>query len=293
MSIVISAALVNELRKRTGAAMMDCKQALQASEGDIEKAVEVLRKQGQAKSDKKAGRTAAEGLVAIADNQKQAAMVEVNTETDFTSRNEHVKDFVKKVAETALVTKETDVSAFSKLTLQGGQTVEDERQGLVTKIGENIQIRRIVHSKENAVCVGTYTHGGRIGVIVELDSENSALAKDIAMHIAASKPLVIAPEDVADDIIAKEKEIYLAQAMASGKPQEIVEKMVSGRVKKYLEEISLLGQPFVKDPDTTVGSLLTKNRVKVLAFHRYEVGEGIEKRTEDFKEAVMSQVQGG
>jgi elongation factor Ts len=171
--------------------------------------------------------------------------------------------------------------------------VEEVRHELVSKIGENVQIRRIVISNAVAVSVGTYLHGSRIGVMVELDTDNVDLARDVAMHIAASKPIVVSPENVPEEIVAKEKEIYMAQAATSGKPQEIIEKMVVGRLKKYLDEVSLVGQPFVKDPDTTVGTLLNKNRAKVLAFYRYEVGEGIEKVSEDFAEAVMSQVQGG
>lgn len=294
MTTNISAAQVSELRKITGAGMMECKKALLVSNGDMDRAIEELRKSGAAKAGKKADRIAAEGAIAILDGGKQAVMVEVNSETDFVSRDGNFTAFVKAVADTALQAKVNDVASLSTLPLQGfaPRTVEEARQELVAKVGENVQIRRIVLSSAAAATVGTYLHGNRIGVMVELDTDNKELARDIAMHIAASRPLVVSPENVPQDVIAKEKEIYMAQAATSGKPQEIIEKMVVGRLKKFLDEVSLTGQPFVKDPDVTVGSLLNKNRAKVLAFHRYEVGEGIEKVTEDFKEAVMSQVQG-
>lgn len=296
MTTNISAGLVKELRERTGAGMMECKRALESSQGDMEKAIEELRKSGAAKAGKKAGRVAAEGTIIIvsANDGALAAMVEVNSETDFVARDGNFTAFVKAVAETALTNKEADVAKLASLAMQGdaSRTIEEVRQELVTKVGENIQIRRITLSHVNAATVGTYIHGNRIGVMVELDVNNNELARDIAMHIAASRPIVISPQDVAEDLIAKEKEIYLAQAATSGKPPEIIEKMVQGRLKKFLDEVSLIGQPFVKEPDVTVGALLNKHRAKVLAFCRYEVGEGIEKITEDFKEAVMSQVQG-
>jgi elongation factor Ts len=293
-AVTISASQVKELRERTGAGMMECKKALTESQGDMEIAIENLRKSGIAKAGKKAGRIAAEGVIVIKTNGKQAAMVEINCETDFVARDTNFTAFANAVAETALQAKEQDVAKLSALPLQGqGKTVEEVRHELVSKIGENVQIRRIVISNAVAVSVGTYLHGSRIGVMVELDTDNVDLARDVAMHIAASKPIVVSPENVPEEIVAKEKEIYMAQAATSGKPQEIIEKMVVGRLKKYLDEVSLVGQPFVKDPDTTVGTLLNKNRAKVLAFYRYEVGEGIEKVSEDFAEAVMSQVQGG
>lgn len=292
----ITAAQVSELRKRTGAGMMECKKALEVSNGDMERAVEELRKSGRAKADKKAGRIAAEGAIVIVttrDNQR-AAMIEVNSETDFVARDANFLAFVKAVAETALQAKIADVNALTALPLHGEttHTVEESRHALIAKVGENVKIRRVILSNP-AKTVGTYVHGGRIGVIVELDVDNQELARDMAMHIAASKPIVIAPQDVSQAIIQKEKEIYLAQAATSGKPQEIIEKMVAGRLQKYLDEVSLLGQPFVKDPDVTVDNLLGKHRAKVLAFYRFEVGEGIEKISEDFKEAVLSQAQGG
>lgn len=293
MTVNISASQVKELRERTGAGMMECKKALTESNGDMELAIENLRKSGIAKAGKKAGRIAAEGAIIIKSNGKQAVMVEINSETDFVSRDTNFTAFANAVAETALQAQESDIIKLAALPLAGhSKTVEEARHELVSKVGENVQIRRIVLSNASAATVGTYLHGSRIGVMVELDADNNDLARDIGMHIAASKPIVVSPENVPQDIIAKEKEIYMAQASTSGKPQDIVEKMVVGRLKKYLDEVSLTGQPFVKDPDTTVGTLLNKNRAKVLAFHRYEVGEGIEKIVEDFAEAVMSQVQG-
>lgn len=291
---IISAALVKELRERTSAGMMECKKALEVSGGNLELAVEELRKLGRIKADKRAGSIAAEGIIMVLENDKQAALLEVNSETDFVARDDNFIAFVKAVAGTALEHHVQDVNQLMALPLQHhtSQTVEEARLGLVSKVGENVQVRRVVLSNPKAATVGIYIHGNRIGVIVELDVDNKDLARDIAMHIAASRPIVISPDQVPQEIIAKEKEIYLAQASTSGKPQEIIEKMVIGRMKKYLDEVSLVGQPFVKDPDVTVGSLLNKHRARVLAFHRYEVGEGIEKAANDFKETVMSQVQG-
>ncbi len=291
----VSATQVKELRERTGAGMMECKKALEVTGGDVQLAVEELRKTGRAKADKKAGRVAAEGIVLIqaSSDGKQAMMIEVNSETDFVARDDNFLRFVDAVATTALQAKAKEVSALSASSLagHGNTTVEEARQALVAKVGENIHVRRLAFV-DIAHTIGTYLHSNRIGVLVELDVNNPELAKDIAMHIAACKPVVVAPEDVPHDIVEKEREIYLAQAAGSGKPQDIIEKMVNGRLKKFLDEVSLLGQPFVKDPNMTVAALLSKNRAKVVAFVRFEVGEGIEKETENFVEAVMSQVQG-
>jgi elongation factor Ts len=295
MAMVITAALVKELRERTSVGMMECKKALEAAEGDMELAIQKLRESGKTKADKKSGRVAAEGIVMIrgSDNSNRAVLIEINSETDFVARDTNFLNFAEMVAKTALEGDISDVAELNAAELLGydGQTVEEARQTLVSKVGENISLRRVALSNPNSACVGTYLHGNRIGVMVELDVDNKDLAKDIAMHIAASKPVVVSPDEVPADLVAKEKEIYMAQAASSGKPQDIIEKMVVGRLKKYLDEISLLGQPFVKDPDVTVSSLLTKNRAKVLSFTRYEVGEGIEKEQEDFVEAVMSQVK--
>ncbi len=290
----VTAAQVKELRERTGAGMMECKKALEATQGNMENAIEELRKSGRAKADKKASRIAAEGTVIIRSTSdgKQSVIVEINSETDFVARDENFLAFAEAVAQTALATQVHELAAFAKLPLEGraGLTVDEARQALIAKVGENVNIRRIAITHLNAATVGAYLHGNRIGVLVELDTPNQELARDIAMHIAASKPIVISPDDVPSDVVAKEKEIYLAQAAGSGKPQEIIEKMVGGKLKKFLDEISLTGQPFVKDPDILVASLLNKHRAKVIAFVRYEVGEGIEKEEENFVEAVMAQV---
>ncbi|MBA3660891.1 MAG: elongation factor Ts [Gammaproteobacteria bacterium] len=287
----ISAAQVKELRERTGAPMMECKKALLTTQGDLDEAVAVLRKTGRAKADNKAGRIAAEGAIVIAVQDKTAVMLEVNSETDFVSRDGNFTQFVQHVAELAIQPNVDSVETLASVPFDVAHTTEEARLELVAKVGENVQIRRMIKTG-NAGSVGTYLHGNRIGVLVELDTENVDLARDVAMHIAASRPIVVSPDDVSPDEIAKEKEIYQAQAASSGKPQDIIDKMVVGRLRKYLDEVSLIGQPFVKDPDITVGSLLNKARAKVIAFHRFEVGEGIEKTTEDFKEAVMSQMQG-
>jgi len=295
--MTITAAQVKELRERTGVGMMECKKALEHVGGVMQLAIEELRKSGRAKADKKAGRIAAEGVVIIrtSDDGKRAILLEVNSETDFVARDQHFLTFSNAVAQTALEANVADVETLATLPLQdaSGLTIEEARQALVAKIGENIHVRRMAITDPTAPSIGTYLHGNRIGVWVELDIDNKELAKDIAMHVAASKPLVISPTDVPSDIVAKEKEIFLAQAASSGKPQEIIEKMVGGRIKKFLDEISLLGQPFIKEPDVTVANLLGKNRAKVLRFVRFEVGEGIEKETENFVEAVMSQVNNG
>jgi len=293
----ITAAQVKELRERTNVGMMECKRALVESNGDMDLAIEALRKSGQAKADKKADRVAAEGIVIIrgSDDAKRAVMIEINSETDFVARDENFMNFAEMLAKTALQHSLTDVEALKQVELLGadGQTVEQARHSLVAKVGENINIRRVVFSNTAANAVGAYQHGTRIGVVVDLDVDNIDLAKDIAMHIAASKPIVISPDEVPADAVAKEKEIFMAQAASSGKPQDIIEKMVQGRLKKYLDEVSLTGQPFIKDPEMTVDALLAKHRAKVISFSRFEVGEGIEKVQEDFREAVMAQVNNG
>ena len=295
----ISAALVKELRDKTSAGMMECKKALEATKGDIKLAIEELRKSGKSKVEKRAGRIASEGVVVLlADaDSKNAMMVEVNSETDFVGRDESFLAFARAVGDTLWTSKIANLEALASQPLKGQtQTVEDARQALISKVGENVLIRRMVASKPLAnpasQTIGVYRHGERIGVIVELDVDNKELAKDLAMHIAASRPLVIAPENVPADLLEKEKEIYAAQAANSGKPKEIIEKMVSGKLKNFVNEVSLVGQPFIKNPDLTVGDMLVKSGAKVLAFYRFEVGEGIEKVEEDFAQAVMSQIQG-
>ena len=285
----ISAQLVKELRERTGAGMMECKKALVSTAGDIEKAVDELRKSGLAKADKKAGRVAAEGIVyaALSDDGKEALLIEVNCETDFVARDHHFTEFVSSVAKRALKAGKEVVGEISELVLDAGSSIDAARKELITKIGENISLRRATHIK-TAHHVGTYIHGGRIGVAVELEGGDVALAKDLAMHIAASNPLVISGEDLPADVLAKEREIFTAQTKESGKPADIVEKMVEGRMRKYLEEVSLLGQHFVKDPNVTVGALLKQHHAKVLRFVRFTVGEGIEKQETDFVAEVMA-----
>lgn len=291
--MTITAAMVKELRERSGAGMMECKKALAAANGDIEVAMDEMRKAGQAKADKKASRTAAEGIIVIRvkeDNQ-QAVMLEINSETDFVARDDTFNAFSGQVADTALQADNSDVTALSQITLVGGeQSVEDARQATVAKIGENIKLRRIENMKTDGV-IGHYLHGSRIGVLVNLKGGDAELAKDIAMHIAASRPLVVNRDDVAEDLVNREREIFTAQAKESGKPEAIIEKMIGGRINKYLDEVSLEGQPFVKNPDMKVGKLLAEKGATVLNFVRFEVGEGLEKKEDNFVEEVMAQVR--
>ncbi len=287
----ISAAAVKELRERSGAGMMECKKALVATEGDLEGALEHLRKSGAAKAAKKAGRIAAEGSVVIAEGNGAAALVEVNAETDFAANEPNFVAFADAVARTVLKVRPADVDALSVTTLDGAaESVEDARQQLVLKIGENISIRRFEVRQTDGL-IGAYRHGKRIGVLVELSGGTQEMARDIAMHIAASNPVCIAESDVPAALVAKEKEIRIAQAASSGKLPEIIEKMIVGQMRKFVGEITLLGQPFVKDPDTTVGKLLGKDAT-VKSFIRFEVGEGIEKKEVNFAEEVMAQARG-
>jgi elongation factor Ts len=291
----ISAATVKELRERTGSGMMECKRALLEVGGDIEKAIDIMRKAGTAKADKKAGRVAAEGVIIIKPDAKgqTVAMVEVNCETDFVTKAEDFQDFANAVALCVLNNRPADLGALMQLPLTaGGETVETTRQQLVAKIGENIGVRRFTLFETGGATLGAYLHGNKIGVLVALQDGAAELAKDIAMHVAASNPVCVSDDQVPADLIAKEKEIYTAQAAESGKPPAIVEKMVAGRLQKYLQEVTLLGQPFVKDPDTTVGQLVTSAKASVKGFVRFKVGEGIEKKVENFAEEVMSQVRG-
>jgi len=289
----ISAALVKELRERTGAGMMECKKALVSTDGDIEAAVELMRKEGLAKADKKAGRIAAEGLVALAvsGDGRAAAMVEVNSETDFVASGDDFRGFAQAVADIALAQRPADLDALLAAPMAGGETVEEARRALVAKIGENIGVRRF-QLVEGDDRVGTYLHGTRIGVLVGMKGGDEALARDVAMHVAASKPEYILASDVPADTMEKEREILTEQAQREGKPAEIVAKMVEGRLRKQLAEITLVGQPFVKDPDITVGKLLSGAGAEVQVAARFEVGEGIEKKADNFVEEVMAQVRG-
>jgi len=290
--MTITASLVKELRQLTGCGMMDCKKALTEANGDMEKASDILRTKGMAKVAKKAGRIAAEGVIALrtSSDGKEAAMLEINSETDFVARDDNFLNFVNLVVEKALVEKVSDIEILSETKLAEDKTVEQVRQELIVKIGENINVRRVAFVKTDDV-IGAYLHGTRIGVLVTLTGGDIALAKDIAMHIAASKPLIITPEQIDPNILAHEKEIYRAQALESGKPENIIEKMVEGRIKKYLNEISLQGQPFVKNPDISVGQLLKEKNAQVQTFVRFELGEGIEKKTENFAKEVKAQVE--
>lgn len=290
----ITAAMVKELRERTGAGMMECKKALTQCSGDMEAAVEHMRKSGLARADKKAGRVAAEGMIAFAaaDDGKSAAIVEINSETDFVAKGDDFKAFAASIAALVLEQNPADVDALNKLSLEGGAGVEVVRQELVARIGENIQVRRFSRRSSADGLVSAYLHGSRIGVLVESKGGDAVVGKDVAMHIAASRPVCVAEHDVPQDLLEKEKSIFVAQAEQSGKPANIIEKMVEGRLKKYLAEVTLLGQDFVKDPDVSVGKMLDKAGAEVLGFSRFEVGEGIEKKTENFAEEVMAQVKG-
>jgi elongation factor Ts len=273
--------------------MMECKKALTEADGDIDLAIEEMRKSGLAKADKKSGRTAAEGLVAIktsADN-KTAIIVEVNCETDFVTKGDDFIGFVDAVAECVLENKPADVDTLLALKLSNGNSVEDTRKELIAKIGENMSVRRF-EIIENADVIGSYKHGERIGVVVELTGGDETLGKDIAMHVAANKPVCISENEVSSELLDKEREIFSAQAAESGKPADIVAKMVEGRINKYLKEVTLVGQPFVKDPDQTVEQLLKSNNASVKRFIRFEVGEGIEKKQENFADEVMAQIKG-
>lgn len=290
--MAITASLVKELRERTGAGMMECKKALVECGGDIEAAAELMRKSGAAKADKKAGRVAADGAVNIkvSDDGKKAVIVEINSETDFVAKDDNFKSFAANVTEVIFNTEPADLDALNASTTADGQSVEQAREALIAKIGENIKVRRFeIVSTDNALV--SYQHGARIGVLVESTADND-MARDIAMHVAAVNPQCIQESDVPAENVEKEKAILIAQAESSGKPPEIIEKMIQGRLKKYLAEITLLGQPFVKDPDQTVGKLLSSAKAEVNRFIRFEVGEGIEKKQEDFAAEVAAQIKG-
>jgi elongation factor Ts len=292
----ISAQQVKELRERTGLGMMECKAALTETNGDMSAAEELLRKKAGAKVEKKAGRIAADGAIGmhISADRKVAAVVEVNSETDFVAKGDDFIAFAEAVAAVVVQNNPADVDALYALPLKKGEgSISQAREGLVMKLGENIGVRRFARYQSSAGHVGGYVHGRKIGVLVELEGGNEGLAKDLAMHVAASRPEYLTRDQVPANVIAKEKEIFTEQAQTSGKPANIIEKMVEGRVNKYLAEITLLGQPFVKDPETTVDKLLKGNNAKIHRFARFEVGEGIEKKTTDFAAEVMATVKGG
>ncbi len=285
--MAVTAALVKELRERTGLGMMECKKALVETNGDIEVAIENLRKSGQAKAAKKAGRVAAEGKVAFANSGDKAIMVEINCETDFVARDDNFEAFSAKVATAALEAGVTDVAQIAELEIDGG-TVESVRQGLIQKIGENIQIRRAEMVENAEGVIGEYAHGLKIGVLVALKGGDEALGKDVAMHVAATNPMVAHSDDIPAEILEKEKDIFVAQAQESGKPAEIIEKMIQGRLGKFKKEVSLVDQPFVKNPDITVAKLIKDAGAELIGFTRIEVGEGIEKEETDFAAEVAA-----
>jgi elongation factor Ts len=296
--MAITAAQVKELRERTGSGMMECKKALVDADGDVDAAIEALRKSGMAKADKKAGRIAAEGLVVIelSDDKKTAAIVEVNCETDFVAKKDDFQSFTGAIARRVLADNPADIDALMAMPLNDGDatTIEEARKTLIATIGENIAVRRFTRV-ESSVPLASYAHGVRIGVLVELDGGDAGLGKDLAMHIAAHdpRPVCVSAEQVPADMIEREREIFTAQARESGKPDNIIEKMIEGRIRKFLGEVTLLGQTFVKDPDLTVGKLLEQAGASVRRFERIELGEGIEKKDENFADEVMAQVKGG
>ena len=295
--MIVTADMVKELRERTGSGMMECKKALVAAEGDIDKAIEDMRKSGAAKADKKAGRIAAEGRIGLSSDDKgqRCVVIEVNSETDFVARDANFVEFVDQMTQRALESSEGDLTALLQLPMAVGSdmSLDDARKALITKIGENIHARRLSLSIAGAdEVLGSYRHGDRIGVVVHLKGGDQTLAKDIAMHIAASRPVVVSAEQVPEALIEQEKSIFAAQAEQSGKPADIIDKMIQGRIKKFLDEVSLLGQPYVKDPALTVGQLVKNAGATVLSFARFEVGEGIEKKEDNFVEEVMAQARG-
>jgi len=288
--VSITASMVKELRERTGAGMMECKKALVETSGDLDAAAESLRKSGQAKADKKAGRVAADGKVVIARDGSKVIILEVNSETDFVAKDENFIAFTDAVAAAALANGITDVQALAARSIGDGRSVEEARTELVSKVGENISVRRI-SIIEHAGPIGFYTHGARIGAIVALEGGDDDLARDISMHVAAINPACIDESGVPAETLERERRIFSEQAAESGKPAEIIEKMVTGRIAKFLKEVTLVGQPFVKDSDQTVGKLLEGAGASVSSFVRFEVGDGIEKKEDNFAEEVMAQVK--
>ncbi len=292
----ITAAMVKELRERTGAGMMDCKRALTEADGDLDKAIGIMRLSGQAKADKRAGRTTAEGVVTIRmdGTARRAAMVEVNCETDFVAKEAEFRSFANAVCARVLAADPADVDELGRMPfdIDGRASIEEARRGLVAKIGENISIRRFAAIDSQGDRLGAYLHGTRIGVVVDLEGADDVVARDVAMHVAASRPVAVGESDVPEEMIAREREILEAQVAGSGKPAEIRKKMLAGRIAKFLREVTLLGQPFVKDPEQPVGEYLRASGATVCRFERFEVGEGIEKQAGNFAEEVMAQARG-
>lgn len=294
MSVTISAVEVKKLREATDAGMMDCKKALVQAEGDMDKAIQILREKLAIKADKRSVKVAAEGsvMIKISADAQSAVMLELNCETDFVSRDENFLQFSSALVNRAESMKLSSVDELMSASVSDSenQSFEAARKELSSKTGENVKLRRVVAA--NGVCVGGYSHGQKIGVLVTLDKMNPELAKDIAMHIAATNPQAIDQSGLDQTLIAKEREIYTVQAKDTGKPEAIIEKMVEGRIRKYVDEVCLVGQSFVKDPDQTVGKLLASHDANVVSFVRYELGEGIEKETVDFAAEVQAQLKG-
>jgi elongation factor Ts len=292
----ISASLVKQLREQTGAGMMDCKRALEETAGDIEAAIDVLRKKGAASAERKAGRIASEGIIGqwISDDGSQAVMVEVNCETDFVAKDESFRGFVAEILQVIAVNRPTDLEALGELALGASGSVNETRLVLIGRVGENIGIRRFecIEAASGSV-LSSYLHGQRIGVVMGVQGGQSELGRDLAMHVAASRPLAVSPSDIAPELLQREKNIVTAQAAESGKADAIVEKMVAGRMTKFVRENTLVGQAFVKNTETTVEGLLKLEGAEVSAMVRYEVGEGLEKRSDDFVAEVMAQAQAG
>ncbi|MBQ7233211.1 MAG: elongation factor Ts [Bacillales bacterium] len=292
--MAVTAQMVKELRERTGAGMMDCKKALTHTDGDMEKAIDYLRENGIAKAAKKADRVAAEGLTYILSNDQAAVILEVNSETDFVAKNDHFKTLIQNLAKHILTEKPNTVEAAAKQKMESGETVAEYINNAISTIGEKISLRRFTLVEKSAnETFGTYLHmGGRIGVLTVLEGGTEEVAKDVAMHIAAVNPKYVSRDQVQADEIEREREVLTQQALNEGKPENIVEKMVTGRINKFYEEICLIEQAFVKNPDEKVGQVVSKAGATVKMFVRYEVGEGIEKRQDNFAEEVMNQVRG-
>ena len=287
----ISASMVKELRERTGAGMMECKKALVDSDGNLDSAIELLRTTGQAKAEKKAKRIAAEGRIIIKSDTEHTVILEINSETDFVANDSNFINYAESVAVAILENDIVDLESLSKIDLTTGTNVEMARTQLISKIGENISIRRFDKIKQ---CdnMGIYTHGARIGVVVSLTGGDEVTSRDVAMHVAASNPICINNEDVPEELVSREERIFQEQAASSGKPPEIIDKMIQGRMKKFFKEVTLLGQPFIKNPDMSVNELLKESKAEIISFKRYEVGEGIEKKEENFADEVMAQIKG-
>lgn len=287
----ISASMVKELRERTGAGMMECKKALVDSDGNLDSAIELLRTTGQAKAEKKAKRIAAEGRIIIKSDTEHTVILEINSETDFVANDSNFINYAESVAVAILENDIVDLESLSKIDLTTGTNVEMARTQLISKIGENISIRRFDKIKQ---CdnMGIYTHGARIGVVVSLTGGDEVTSKDVAMHVAASNPICINNEGVPEELVSREERIFREQAASSGKPPEIIDKMIQGRMKKFFKEVTLMGQPFIKNPDMSVNELLKESKAEIISFKRYEVGEGIEKKEENFADEVMAQIKG-